>query len=127
MKETTTSLEEKVTLSLHLPYEQETKKTTIDYYYKKETPSFYPSVLSLDEGKPIIRCNSYVLGEGILGLCFTYSGLIMILDGLRGEDEQQVIHHERTHRQHPMMDEAEVREKTGTSDYRPNEMVSYTT
>lgn len=119
------SLEEKVT-GYVLP-EDMLKKREVRYYYdsKSKKLEIYASDQFLLDGKLVVMCNSYMLGKGLLGVCFTYSGLIMMLDGLKGEDRERVLSHEKHHREHPMDNEETVREKTGTVGYTPNTLVSY--
>ena len=104
------------------------KEEVHPYFFNstQKSPQFYETKVKIIDGKPVITCNKYTMGENILGLCWHYSGLIQILEGLKGEDREKVLEHELTHRASPMWSEATVREKTNTTDYTPNQAVSYT-
>ena len=85
----------------------------------------YPQHVEWMEGKPVIKRNKYMLGENLLGLCWTYSGIIEILEGLQGRDREKVVEHELGHREFPMRSEEENRRKTYTEEPNINHMVSY--
>lgn len=85
----------------------------------------YPSGMQMINGKPVVSRNKYQMGENILGLCWTYSGLIAILDGLKGRDREKVLEHELGHRENPMRSEEENRRKTYTEEPNMHPMVSY--
>ena len=85
----------------------------------------YPSGVQFIDGKPVVERNKYLMGENILGLCWTYSGLIAILEGLKGPDREKVLEHELGHREHPMRSEAENRRKTYTEEPHIHPIVSY--
>ena len=85
----------------------------------------YPSEIQMVDGKPVVERNKYLIGENILGLCHTYSGLIEILEGLRGRDREKVVEHEIGHRENPMRSEDENRRKTYTEEPNIHPMVSY--
>ena len=84
----------------------------------------YPSRMQMLDGKPVVERNKYLIGENIRGLCHTYSGLIEILEGLRGSDREKVVEHEVGHRENPMRSEEENRRKTYTEEPNINGMVS---
>ncbi len=85
----------------------------------------YPSKVQWVDGKPVIETSNYSIGENILGLCDTYSGVIRIREGLKGRDREKVLEHELGHREHPMRSEAENRRKTYTEEPDMHPMVSY--
>lgn len=85
----------------------------------------YPSGIQMIDGKPVINQNKYQMGDNILGLCWTYSGLIAILEGLKGRDREKVLEHEVGHRENPMRSEEENRRKTYTEEPNMHPMVSY--
>ncbi len=85
----------------------------------------YPSGIQMIDGKPVVSRNKYQMGENILGLCWTYSGLIAILEGLKGRDREKVLEHELGHRENPMRSEEENRRKTYTEEPNMHPMVSY--
>lgn len=85
----------------------------------------YPQEMEWIDGKPIIKRNKYLLGENLLGLCWTYSGIIEILEGLQGRDREKVVEHEKGHREFPMRSEEENRRKTYTEEPKINPVVSY--
>ena len=86
---------------------------------------FYPNGIQMIDGKIVVKRNKYQMGENILGLCHTYSGLIEILEGLKGRDQEKVVEHELGHREHPMRSEEENRRKTYTEEPKIHPMVSY--
>lgn len=85
----------------------------------------YRSKIQWVDSKPVIERNEYLLGKNILGLCHTYSGLIEILEGLKGRDREKVLEHELGHREFPMRSEEENRRKTYTEEPKIHPMVSY--
>ena len=58
---------------------------------------------------PIQRVPSYVLGQGVLGRCYTGSNLIQIREDLYDRDFQEVDVHEQKHALSPYMSEYSVR------------------
>lgn len=79
--------------------------------FKKYVRRYRSSMLPYP-GIEIERVAAHMLGYGVLGRCFPYSGLIQIRSDLYGDEFAEVLTHELTHLQNPHWGELEVRMAT---------------
>ena len=91
------------------------ERLALDPFYQRnmprklEEPEYYAPITNLELYNPeenVFEANAYELGNNIgegttFGLTFTYSGRIILLDSLKGEDRKKVLEHEKHHRNNP--------------------------
>ena len=83
-----------------------------NYVPKKSTQEEHNYGLFIPSGVIVRRVPQNILGNGVLGRAWIYSGHIEILDSLHGDAYQEVLTHEVLHILHPEKKEMDIRQMT---------------